>query len=278
MKCAEFRAMAESYQAGELPVDTSHEVIAHLDRCAGCRGELESRVALRQTLRHAFAQAPALAPDARFVANLRATLLTKRSAAHQRFGVSASWLAMAAGVALIVALGWQVARLERHGVGSRAAGASGPSTASALAAHAAGDHRDCALEHALDDPVISLEEAGRRYNPLYASLRDVVAGSAPIRDGDMEILGAHWCVFRGRQFGHVIVGRGGRIVSILVTPTDQASASLHVDACRSADGLQVACFDAQGHGVFVVSDLAEGEILQLARSLAPVLRAHLARV
>ena len=269
MKCADLRVMAESYQAGELPVDTNHEVIAHLEGCAGCRGELEARAALRLTLRQAFEQASWLAPDARFVAKVRTSLLTARGDVRRGVGKT-SWLAMAAGFVLVAALGWQFARIERQPVASAAL--------SALAAHAAGDHRYCALEHALDEPIITLEEAARRYNPAYASLRDVVAQSAPVREGDMEILGAHWCVFRGQQFGHVIAKHGGRVVSILVTPTGQTSAAgSQVAACRSVDGLQVVCFDARGHGVFVVSDLAEGEILQLARSLAPVLQAYLAR-
>ncbi|MBA3297248.1 MAG: zf-HC2 domain-containing protein [Acidobacteria bacterium] len=261
--------MSESYQAGELPVDTNHEVLAHLDRCADCRGELDARVALRQTLREAFEQAPTLAPDPRFVASVRARL-EDRGPSGLRFGVSTSWLAMAAGVVLVVALGWQFARVDRHPVVSAAL--------SALTAHAAGDHRYCALEHALDEPVITLEEAARRYNPIYASLRDVVAQSGAVRDGRVEILGAHWCVFRGRQFGHVVAKHSGRVVSILVTPTGETSApGSQAASCESSDGLQVACFDAPGHGVFVVSDLAEGELLQFARSLAPALQAYLAR-
>ncbi len=265
--------MAESYQAGELPVDTNHEVIAHLDGCAACRGELEARVALRLTLRAAFEHSPTLAPDTRFVADVR-SLLTGRSTSQGRFGGRTSWLAMAATLILVVAAGWALGwgpgrPLSRPGGGSAAV--------SALAAHAAGDHRYCALEHALDEPVISLEEAARRYNPAYASLRDVVAQSAPVREGGLEILGAHWCVFKGQAFGHVIAQRGDHVVSILVAPTSQASAAgSPPSTCQSADGLQVACFDARGHGVFVVSDLAEGDVLQLARSLAPVLQAYLA--
>ena len=274
MKCVEFRGMAESYQAGELPVDTNHEVISHLDGCAACRGELEARIALRLTLREAFKQSPTLAPDTQFVAGVRRSLLTDRSASHHRFGGRTSWLAIAASLLLVVAAGWALGRGAGRPL-SRAGWAS--AAVSALAAHAAGDHRYCALEHALDEPVITLEEAARRYNPAYASLREVVAQSAPVREGGLEILGAHWCVFKGQSFGHVIAQRGDHVVSILVAPTSQASAAgSPPSTCRSAEGLQVACFDARGHGVFVVSDLAEGDVLQLARSLAPVLQAYLA--
>ncbi|HXG57294.1 MAG TPA: zf-HC2 domain-containing protein [Vicinamibacterales bacterium] len=269
MTCAEFRDMAESYQAGELPMDTNHEVLAHLERCADCRRELDARVTLRQTLRQAFEHAPTLAPEPRFVASVRATL-EDHGAAGRGFGVSTSWLALAAGVVLVVALGWQYGRIDRPPVAS--------ATLSALGVHAAGDHRYCALEHALDEPVITLDEAARRYNPIYASLREVVAQSAAVREGGVDILGAHWCVFKGRQFGHVIARHSGRVVSILVTPTGQASsAGSPAATCEASAGLQVACFDAPGHGVFVVSDLGGGELIEFARSLAPSLQAYFAR-
>lgn len=277
MKCREFEAVAESYQAGELPVEINHEVRAHLERCPECRAELEARAALRLTLRNAFRQVPTLAPDPSFVAGLRGTLLAPGAAAPRRVFGQTSWLALAASLFLVAALGWVVGwGPGRHLIGVDP-GAAPSAAVSALAAHAAGDHRYCALEHALDEPVISLSEAARRHNPVYGSLRDVVAESAALREGGFEVLGAHWCVFKGQPFGHVVARRGAHVVSILVTPASDASPSGSVAAaCQSADGLQVACFDAPGHGVFVVSDLSSADVLALAERLAPVLQAYLA--
>lgn len=101
-------------------------------------------------------------------------------------------MAIAASIAFALVVGWQVLPLDREPVASKAL--------AALAGHAAGDHRDCALHPALEEPPISLEEAARRYSPIYAPLRDVIAQSGPVRDGTAEILGAHWCVFKGRSF------------------------------------------------------------------------------
>ena len=259
--------MAESYQTGELPVDTNHEMIAHAEQCAGCRGESAARAALRETLRQAIEQTPALAPDPHFVTAVRASILRDRRA-RGRFGGPA-WLAIAAAAVMVLALGWLVRPAPQH-VASPAV--------SALAGHAAGDHRYCALEHALEDPVITLEEAARRYDPVYVSLREVVAEAPPIRERGMQVVDAHWCVFRGRSFGHVVARRGDRLVSVLLTPVEEGSAAVHqVASCQSTDGLQVTCFNARGHAVFVVSDGADVEILQLARALAPVLQAYLAR-
>jgi hypothetical protein len=176
---------------------------------------------------------------------------------------------MAAAAVLVIALGWLVSS-ERQLVAS--------ATVSALAGHAAGDHRYCALEHALEDPVITLEEAARRYDPVYASFRQVVAEAAPVRERSMQVVDAHWCVFRGRQFAHVVARRGDRLVSVLLTQVKERSAAVpQVASCPSSEGLQVTCFNARGHAVFVVSDQADAEVLQLARDLAPVLQAYLAR-
>lgn len=54
----------------------------------------------------------------------------------------------------------------------------------------AGGRRYCALEHALEEAPIPLEDAARLYNRRYRSVREAVAESAAVRSGDVEILGA----------------------------------------------------------------------------------------
>jgi anti-sigma factor RsiW len=270
MKCADVRAMAESYLAGELPVDTNHAMVAHLEQCASCRTELETRQVLRQTLRHAFLTSSDLAPDPGFMIRLRESVRRPQRVARRRLIVPPRWFAMAAGVALLALAGWQLARVNRVQPVERLA---------AVVAHAAGDHRYCALEHALEEPPISLEEAARRYGPVYASLQEVVAESSPVRGGELELLGAHWCVFKGRRFAHIVVRRRDHLVSILLTAIEPARApgSADVTAFPATGGFQVAGFAAKGHAGFVVSDLTDGENLALAHELAPVLQKYFAR-
>ncbi len=271
MKCAEVRAMAESYVAGELPVDTNHGIIAHLERCEGCRGEFEARDALRQTLRTAFRRSTDLAPDPRFVARVHEHAAGGQGATR-RHGVSVRWLAIAASLGLIALVGWQLRVGQPATADPRAALA-------ALTTHAAGDHRYCALEHALEQPPLSLEEAARRYGAVYGRLREAVAASPTVRAGNVEILSAHWCEFQGRRFVHVVVRRKQHVVSLLLTPVQAAASAdaAHIAACPVADGFRVACFDARGHAGFVVSDLSDDENLSLARELAPILQEYLAR-
>ncbi len=268
MTCAELRAMAESYLAGELPVDTNHEVITHLEQCADCRAELARRVALRTTLRRAFLHEESLAPSAALVDRVHA-LARSPVASPRRAGGAASWLMLAAGIALAVTAAWQFWP-------SRTARA--PAALAALAAHAAGDHRNCALEHALADAPISLDEAGRRYDPAYATLLAAVRDATPMSEGVVELLGGHWCVFEGMPFAHIVVRQNGHVVSILLTPVTQAEVErADTGPCPPAGGFQVACFGAPRHAGFVVSDLADGDILSIARAVAPILQRHLTR-
>jgi anti-sigma factor RsiW len=270
MTCAEFLAVAESYAGVELPGDAPDAVMRHLDRCAGCRRELDARIALRQTLRRAFMTAPSLAPDARFVTHVHAAVRTQAFSDRSRFTVSSTaWLAIAAGLLLAVVAGTQFRSFDLS--------TEAPPHLRALVVHAARDHHDCALTHTLPEAPIPLEEAARRHNAAYAALRRNIDRSEPVRSGDIDVVGAHWCVLDGRPFVHVVVRHSGHVVSLLLTPVDRAAgAQQDAAACPSAEGFNVACFDARGHAGFVVSDLSERENLELARALAPVLRASVA--
>lgn len=267
MNCGEFRSMAESYAAGELPVDTAHTVISHLERCAECRAELEARLALRQTLRRAFTASPELAPSDQFVSAVRARMAQRPSAARGLKAV-APWLGIAAAIVLIVLSSWRAVRPDE-----------GPAVAPqtiALAGEAAVDHRDCALDHALKEPVISLQEAAQRYQGTYAGLPAAVERSPPVQAGTLAVVGAHWCVLNGRHFAHIVAQRAGHIVSVLLTPVARADDEQNPPAeCPESSGFQVACFSARGHAIFVVSDLTTSENLEIARGLAPVLQEHL---
>lgn len=269
MTCGELRAMAESYMAGALPVDTNHAVIAHLERCADCTAELEARVQLRQTLRNAFLLAPELAPRQAFLDRVRASALHDVAPRGRRFFTLATWMAVAAGVALVLALGWQRLPFSRGG---------SDEVLAALAAHAAGDHQNCAVHFALEQPPIPLEEAARRYDPIYAGLLGTVTTADTVTDGSTEILASHWCVFRGRPFAHVVVRHQGHVASLLLTPVDLGTPSLAPAAvCPAGEGFQVACFEARGHAGFVVSDLDQQANLALARHLAPVVQTYLSQ-
>ncbi len=150
---------------------------------------------------------------------------------------------------------------------------------------AAGDHRDCAIGHRLPDRPVTLEEAAGKYDRAYLDLTKAVMSHRDDFDEMMELVMAHACLFKGHWFGHIVVRYRGRLVSLLVTRLEDSSGIAtsklpkdlegQVIACSTVGGYQISCFRTVHHGVFVVSDLEEGENLALARKLAPSVYEHI---
>ncbi len=325
MLCRDFREIADSYLSDELLIETNHDVISHLESCADCRREMAARRELREKLRSAFVHAPELQVRAEFSDRLMAKLsevalgqertgvtsLSGRSSANRRRNLwlaIAACLLVAAGVSLIVVRQKapsrpQVAATEQHQPETKPAGKDplganglrevGPRlpvniARLELAKFAVGDHRNCAIEFRLHEKPLPLEEAGRRFDPVYINLAKAVLSG---RDGlptEAELVEAHSCVFEGRRFGHLVFKSHGRIVSLLVTdlqgketnagaPPQSGASQDQITACSQLDGYQVSCFETAYHAVFVVSDLPQNENLAFARTVAPSVLAHLSR-
>ena len=67
------RRRLDSYIAGELSVDLSHEILEHLDRCPDCRAESDARERLRASFRRVAEATPG--PRDGFEDEVRALLL-----------------------------------------------------------------------------------------------------------------------------------------------------------------------------------------------------------
>lgn len=154
-----------------------------------------------------------------------------------------------------------------------------------LAKSAVGDHRDCAVHFRLAEKPIDLEEAGQKFDRVYANLVPAVLSQGNLPTG-LEFVEAHSCVFEGRRFAHMVFKYHDRLVSLLVTDngvgeakssTTSTISQQQVISCSQFDGYRVSCFQTARHAVFVVSDLSEGENLFLARALSPSIDAHVTR-
>jgi len=315
MQCREFREIADSYLGDELIVETNHEVIAHLEQCAGCRRELAARRELRHQLREAFIKSPENQMRPEFAERLSTQLRDHALGKQAPFTLSrgwrssgmlnrTSWLALAACLLLAAGFGLMVIRqrmLERTpqpGTQEVAGRQPTPNNASGLnpgipvsivktelARDAAGDHRDCAVHFRLAEKPIGLEVAGRKYDPVYITLTKAVLSEKGAVPFGAEFVEAHSCVFQGRRFAHVILRYHGRLVSFLVTEIGDssearanaalASQGAQVITCSQFDGYQVSCFQTARHAVFIVSDLPEGDNLALARAVAPSVFTHI---
>ena len=265
MTCRETRDLADPFLSDQLLVETTHEIVKHLETCPACREEIGARRRLRSQLQSAVAAAIDLAPRPEFLdalhARLRAAAPVTPAAparAITRRAWMESWWAAAAALAALAGGGIFARDTVRR------------SRLAALAASAAGDHQNCAITFNLAERPIPLAEAARRYDGAFASL-DALALPASL-PGAM-VLDRHSCVYGGRRFAHVVFRYKDRVVSLLVTNGDELSGATPA-LVATVNGLRVASFDAGRHAVFVVSDLADADTLAIAQTLAaPVARA-----
>lgn len=295
MLCRDFREIADSYLSDELLVETNHDVIRHLETCPDCRVELAARRALRRRLREGFQHAPDLQMSDEFATRLSAQV--RNVALHgSRFsaGLRAAYIAIAASLVIAAALGFRVAYQRWHSqtppyftsgedrnekTDRERDGKRPDSLNAALTESAIGDHRDCALNHRLEEKPISLDEAGRKYDRAYINLASAVMsnGSLP---GGVELVEGHSCIFKGQRFGHVILKYRGQLVSVLVFSVEEKDQGVPMRteellATAQSDGYYLAHFETERHAVYVVSGLSDTENLSIARAIAPSVSRHI---
>ena len=259
MQCRDVRELLDAFLVDQLLVETTNDLVRHVESCPACRAELEDRRALRARLQSAVAGAVTLAPRAEFLKDIQTRLHAEATSGMTRRSWLRSWGAAAAALFAVIS-GGLFARNATH-----------RSRLAALARTAAGDHQNCAIKFNLAERPITLEEAARRYDPVFASFTTL---SAPVGlpKGVVELLERHSCVYDGRRFAHVVFRYGGRVVSLLVTGGTE-SIGPRPEMLPSDGLLQVASFSTARHLVFVVSDLSAQDTTEFAQAIAgPVSR------
>ena len=266
VRCRDFQELADSYLGDELLVETNHDVISHLQGCADCRRELAARRNLRGKLRSGFERAPDLQMRTEFDERLTAQLRTV--AVNETRMPVAKYVAIAASLVIVSALVFTVLQQRKRS-----------QMAAALVESVVGDHRDCALNHRLDEKSIDLDAAGRKYDRAYINLVNAVMAEGRLPAG-VELVEAHSCVFKNRRFGHVILRYREQLVSVLVTGIDQRdrSGSTEVNEALTAaqsDGFQMIHFETTRHAVYVVSGLSETQNRSIAEAIEPLVSRHI---
>jgi hypothetical protein len=222
---------------------------------------------LSRRLRSAFDRAPDLqvspALRADVVARVRAEADALNPSSATRTRSFRGWMAIAAGVVMVVGLG---AGFQSWLVGGRF---------SILARLAAGDHQNCAIKFALDEKPIPLTEAAR-YDPAFGKLANMPLSST-VSGGAITVLERHSCIYGGRRFAHIVLAYKEQVVSLLVADGSVAGREWWRGAAAHelppAQGYQMASFRAADHVVFVVSSLPAADVNAIAQSMvAPVTR------
>jgi anti-sigma factor (TIGR02949 family) len=270
-KCARIRRHLDAYLSNELLVETTSEVLRHLESCEACSRELQARTRVRDALRRvAASQVP---PE-----ELRQSI--QRQLRNMQPGFSGglrrlTWeLALAMVVVLAGIAAEQWIRVQR-----------GRRVVASVLAIGVSDHVQCAIKgHNYPDIANPPEKLRHQLGPRYAGLLDVVQQKLP----GFEILEAHICTIPGspRKYIHFITRGRGTILSVILTRRDgeQLPNGKWFTSGRSGsinlyeahlEGMNAAGFESSAYFGFVVSDLSPAITEHIASELAPPLIAVL---
>ena len=184
--CQHVREVMDSYLAEELLVETNHDVLRHLDSCPECAAELQRRQRLRALLSHALE----VQVDEQRAAARISHALDREQRPWRRIAplaTLAATLIAAAAVAFWFSRPVDVAAYDE----------------------AAEDHVACALIYPVSYSY-DADRAARNLAPPFTAVVDAVG----LSHGAYEVIDAHMCPYKGRNYAHVVFRGGGQMLSL----------------------------------------------------------------
>lgn len=279
--CEKTRLYMDAYLSSELLVETTQELLRHLEGCPACAAELEARTRLRGRLKAAV-QGQAAPPE--LPALVRERLRSKRRSsawfamAWPRYGIAAM------AVALICAAFWaSPGNPSLPGLTDRAAQATYVRRVSAKVGQVfrpgLADHIHCAIFRKYPQTPPSPEEMQARLGVEYQGLLPLVA---PVIPEGYRVVLAHRCSYGDRHFVHLTMRKGNEVISLVIARKNDGETFHGLPPAVSASGVpvyqastedyRVAGFESDPYLVFVISELGGKANLQLAAALAPEVR------
>jgi Putative zinc-finger len=273
-QCELMRQYLDSYLSNELLVETASEVMHHLENCESCSRDLESRMRVRDALQRAVVNRPV--PE-----SVRADVLRNlRESRPRSFGHATvkRWAVGFAAAAFVLLSLFAAEWFNLH---------RGEQLIASILKLGVSDHLICAIKgHNYPELANPPDQIRRQLGLRYAPLLQVVHERLP----GFEVLEGHICSIPGsdRKYVHFITRGQGTILSVILTerngaalPRDRlllGAASGGLGIYRDhLSGMEIAGFESGQYFAFVVSDLSQKELLQLARGLAPALNETLDR-
>jgi len=269
--CEKTRRYMDAYLSNELLVETTHDVLRHLESCPACTAELEARTRLRSRLKAAV-EAQTAPPHLHALVREK---LRNNQPARWRF------YAVAAVAMLIVTAVWlRPGPTPLPDIADRAAQATYIQKVSATVAQVfkpgLGDHIHCALFRIYPQAPPDIREMENKLGEEYKGLLPLVSPAVP--EGYRLVM-AHQCTYAGRHFIHLTLRKGTDVISLVITRKnpDESFRTLSPSADASgvpvyqasAANFQVAGFESEHYLAYIVSDLKSAANLEIATALAP---------
>jgi len=185
-ECRRVRELMDSYISGELTVESNHDVMAHLERCEACRGEVTRRERVRALLNEGLGTPPD-------VTALQSRIVRAIDAEQRRWWTLARYGSLAAAVLLMASAAFWWSR---------------PVDAAAFD-DSVDNHIACALAM---PPQVEYDDArvAQSLEPQYQPIVTAVAHRA----GGYQLVDAHMCPYHGRDYVHLVYRSGAQVLSV----------------------------------------------------------------
>ena len=290
--CERIQRYFDSYLDNELLVETNHEVLRHLQSCAGCSKVLETRARLKDAVKQAVLSEEVPAFLLESVQNEVRRTARRRGIFGSDFG---RWTLAAAAALVFVAGSFLVLRESTFSpVASRTRDTIEFISVKAQELMRVGlvDHVHCALLSGRWKRFVSFEEmeqaTGRTaLGPEFIGLVPMVKEKLGAK---FQLVQGHKCNANHRQYVHLILtGEQGAILSLVITEKNgeeftrgDIAATLEasgVPLYRTRQGqLEIAGFETNRYLAYVVSNLPKDANLQVASTLAPPVSDYLQKL
>jgi len=250
--CGKYRPLLDSYVSNDLLIETTHEVVRHLESCQSCRFELDERVCLRGKLRRSV---NGIETPAALRSRILATLEPPRAEAPlkpRQTGVR--WMQMAAGIAVLLFSGLLFQVLVRN-----------PSQFAGLLDMAWHQHEECTLAGHYPSQPPTEAQMRRDLGPHYEALLPVMQKEL----SDYRLRDAHICGPEDRAYAHFILQKGDALVSVSVLKKQDREALGRPVAPTARGGSQLTAFETATHVAFIMGNIAPAEAQRMAHAIQP---------
>ncbi len=286
--CEKTRKYLDSYISNELLVETTHEVLKHIENCPACAAELNASTRLRTRLKSAV-NAQSVPPE------LQVRISEQIRGGRSRSWFAARWfwtgwtqwaVAMATGLVVCGGIWLNYSRDRMPALADRPAQnvyiQKVSATLAAVLKVGLGDHIHCAVFRKYPQNPPPVEQMEADLGPAYQGLLPVVRAAVP---NGYRVIMAHECSYAGRKFIHLTLEKRGELLSLVIARRNSGESLAGLSPASQPSGIpiyqsgaeryQVAGFEAGNFLAYVVSELKSQANLQIAVNLAPGVREFL---
>ncbi len=270
-RCRKIQTLLDSYLKKELPVETTRNLLSHIEKCSNCLQALELRRRAKDRLRAAVLreQVPINLQE-----KIRDTIRNDSSSRWTQ------WLLVAAATIALTAAGTAALQLWKgYSPASSELMAYRNDPDTQILKIGFDNHMHCAVDKGFAKRRFAEEEMYAQLGPDFGNLVAMVKA----RPTDaFELIVAHRCRFQGREFDHLILKGQQTAISLVLTKNDGQSFSRRgaAEASQSSAvalyeasfrNIEVTGFETGDYLAFVVSDLGRESNRQFASTMAHIL-------